>query len=148
KPYLKELQANGLSDHNPNLEAMRGTVATVTVHATRPLASGFIHADGVKDVVPGVPVAGQPDAPRFALRIEQSGNYRMHFKTADGETNEDALAFNTYAIKALEDQAPVVTLSQPAPNQESQELPANGTLRVAGLATDDFGLTAFALRMK
>ncbi|MFO0810503.1 MAG: hypothetical protein U0746_17900 [Gemmataceae bacterium] len=144
RPYLR---FRDQETHNPNLEGLRGTRIELTAHANRVVAAGrlvFEPNEGQKDARPAVesqPVDGHPNAMRFAFDLEQDTKYRIHFKSVEGETNEDPLP---YTIKVLSDFAPQVDITRPA----ADPLPINGALQIAGKASDDFGLTAMRLAMQ
>src|SRR5262249_49377743 len=84
----------------------------------------------------------QPDALRFRFVLEKDGAYRIRFSSTEEEENSNPMP---YRIRVLTDQRPQVELTNPGKNIT---LPANGVLRLEGLATDDIGLTGLTLRMR
>src|SRR5262249_34325234 len=78
---------------------------------------------------------------RFTL--DKSGTFRVLFHSVDEEENANPSA---YEMTVDIDGAPTVELTQP--DQQNIELPANGTLKAEGYATDDFGVKSMALHFK
>lgn len=140
RPYLRFADQAGT---NPNLEALRGTQATITVKTNRIVKDGWLRfdkIDGQADVpsIAGEPVPEQPNALRFRFTLERDGKYRVHFKSVEGDENQDPIP---YSIKVLTDHAPQVEITRPAPDG----LAINGTLSIDGKANDDFGITKMRL---
>jgi hypothetical protein len=156
---------------DPNLRALRGTEVRLVAHTNRvvrikdsrlelevpkadPVAAGNTPQEQrlapepakppetINKSVPAEPVPDDPQGLAFRLVLDQSGKYRVKFMSAEGETNTDPPA---YTIQVLPDHEPRVELTKPG---EDVTLPANGVLRLEGLATDDIGLKALTLRMQ
>src|SRR5262245_63210892 len=94
-------------------------------------------------------VPDRPEVLRFRFTLEKDAKYRIWFSTVDDESNNDPLP---YAIHVLQDTRPEVEFTKPAelkkPEPESDlTLPADGMLRLEGVARDDFGIRSMTLRM-
>lgn len=141
--YLRFRPMTAVDVSQPEIEAPRGTQVVLTAKTTR----------GVKDAkleVPGQPaVAGEliPDEPtwvRFKLPpLDQDGAARLTFTPTTGEPASEP---RSIPVRALADQAPTVRLDVPKDDEVS--IPANGTLDLKGMATDDHGVDRITLRMK
>ncbi len=141
RPYL------GWADRtspDANLKELRGTEAIVVAHTNRAVKEGRLDREdrAGKKSLPAEMVDGLPHALRFRLVLDQEGQYRVWFTSTDGDGNTEAMP---YTITVLPDQAPRAELTKPG---EDVTLPANGTLKLEGSATDDFGVQALALRMR
>jgi hypothetical protein len=131
------------TSRDANLKALRGTEAELVVHTNRPVKDGRLEVetrDG-KKAVPAELIADDPQAMRARLVMEQDGQYRVWFKTTDDDSN---VAATTYTIAVLADLAPKAILTKPGADVT---LPANGTLRVEGSASDDIGVKEVTLRL-
>ena len=147
RPYLR-WKPIVVSD--PNLEQMRGTAVSLRAFANRAVRGGRLVFDGEPAEVLGQPVPEYANALDFKFVIEKDTRYRIWFETADGESNRDPLP---YTIKALLDQPPAVEFTKPEelklPEPKSDmRIPANGLLRLEGIARDDFGIRKLTLRMR
>lgn len=137
RPYLR---AADRQTADPNLEDFIGTEVTLIAHTNRTIKDGRL--EGALDKpVKSEPVADDPRALRFRFPLAKTSTYRIWFTTTDGEANRDP---SPYSIKVLADLAPRVDLKQPEPDH----IPSNGTLSLAGAASDDFGLTKLVLKLK
>src|SRR5262249_11709536 len=93
----------------------------------------------------------QPMWTRFKLPpLDKDGEAKITFTSV---TEESPSAPRSIPIRALVDQAPQVQLLDPRaqedkPQPDLIELPANGTLDLKGLTTDDHGVDRLTLRMK
>ncbi len=83
-----------------------------------------------------------PQALSFHFTIEKDATYRIWFNSTDDEKNTEPAP---YSIRALLDQPPRVELTKPG---KDISLPANGLLRLAGTAQDDYGLARLTLKLK
>ncbi|HYV35679.1 MAG TPA: DUF4175 family protein, partial [Gemmataceae bacterium] len=146
RDYLKTKDKKVVFDKNvrPSIKEMRGTEVTLTVRTNRTLQQCVMELKqgGVKLDLAGEPVPGDPEAWRFKWLLDQSGEFRIHFKSKEGEENVDRQASK---IEVIPDLAPEVVMTKPA---QDLSLPANGTLVVDGYATDDFGVKSMQLRLK
>jgi hypothetical protein len=132
---------------DPNLRSLRGTEVALVAHTNRTVRVKDSRlelelAEGAKKVVPAEAVADDPQAFLFRLVLDESGKYRVWFTSAEGESNTDPPA---YTVQVLTDHEPRVELTKPGQNVT---LPANGVLRLEGLATDDIGLKGMTLQMQ
>jgi hypothetical protein len=143
RAYLR-LPDETVKTHQPELKGIRGTEVQILARTNRQVRvdeSGLI-ITGQKDTIKAEPVADDPQAMRFRLVLDQEGSYGIQFTSAEGERNNPIF----YGITVLPDKAPEVRITKP--ENETISLPANGVLQVEGSATDDYGLTGFALRMQ
>lgn len=148
RPYLK-VPAATVSFPNetaarPKLKAHRGTEVTLVTHANRLLGDARIEFEtgGAKKELAGELLADDPRAARFRFVLERPGHFRVLFTSRQGEANGDR---SPHPMEVIEDTTPLVTLTKPGPEVK---LPANGTLQVEGVASDDFGIQALALQMR
>jgi collagen type III alpha len=148
RPYLHLADRK---DHYPNQRAVlpqikdyRGTQVTLTLKTNRALQEGGLELEqgGVVRDLPGSILPNDPEAFRVAFVLEHSGTFRVRFRARDGEMNTDRAA---YPLEVLADRAPVVVLDKPG---KDVRLPANGTLRLHGSATDDFGINRLTLQLR
>jgi hypothetical protein len=146
RPYLrgKDLVVTYDKNVRPSIRELRGTELTLTVHTNRTLKQCTLEFKSSSGTTPmfGEPVASDPEAWRFRWVLDRSGEYRILFLSSDGEENVDR---QPGRIEVVPDRAPVVVMTKPA---KDLSLPANGTLVVAGQASDDFGVKSMQLRLK
>ena len=134
---------------NPNIEDYRGTEVEIQALTNRPVGEGrmVIESEGQIKTIPAAIHREEPETLRFRIVLEKDAKYRIYFTTLDGESNKDPAA---YTIRVLGDAVPQVEftkpqlLEQPEP-QADLTIPADGLLRLEGLARDDFGLTNVTL---
>jgi len=143
RPYLGWVDKSG---HNANLHDVVGTEATLVVHTNRPVTKGtlvFEPADKGpnKKQITSTPVKDDAKAMSFGLVLESGGVYRIKFTSTDGESSADS---PDYTITVIPDNPPSVVITTP---REDTSLPAIGTLRLEGFASDDFGIKQMTLRM-
>jgi hypothetical protein len=143
RAYLR-LSDETVKTHQPELKGIRGTEVQILARTNRLIRideSGLM-ITGQKDTIKAEPVADDPQAMRFRLVLDKDGSYGIQFTSTEGERNNPIF----YGITVLPDKAPEVRITKP--EEETISLPANGVLQVDGSATDDHGLTGFALRMQ
>lgn len=129
---------------DPHLEAMRGTKVTLLASANREVKSAAIQFPGADQPIAGEKVEGQPTQVKFTLPpLDVDGAYRVVFAPATDEKESDGRVFN---VRVQSDDKPKVVITKP--EAQEVELPANGTLSVEGLATDDIGLEKMTLHMQ
>jgi hypothetical protein len=119
-----------------DIAAITGTVATVSVKPTMAVRSGMLIAHG-RDTVALAPDTG--GTLRASLTIHESGEYRLLFPGPDGRL---APGSPTYAIEALADQPPVVTLTKPGRDADATSI---DEVYLEARATDDIGVRRLAL---
>jgi hypothetical protein len=138
---FKPMTAAGVRD--PEIEAPRGTRVTVTAKTTRAVKDAKIELPGLPPVA-GELVADQPTWVRFKLPpIDKDATGSLTFTP---NSAENPSAPRSIPIRALIDEAPRVEIKLPEP--DTVDIPANGTLTLEGLATDDHGVDKLTLRMK
>src|SRR5262249_46585843 len=126
------------------LEGLYGTKVVLKVRTNRPLQDAALLFDGKegREKVRGERLVDETNSFRVVLPLEQSGQYRLQFTAADGETYTDPLA---YPVVVIPDLPPKVELTKPG---EDIQLPANGVLHVEGQATDDIGVKSLTLQLR
>jgi hypothetical protein len=146
RPYLRLPSKKIVYDKNvrPSIKELRGTETTVIVHTNRPLERCILElkTDGLKKDLVGQPLPGDPEAWSFKWTLDQSGEFRILFKSKDGEPNLDR---QPCKIEVIPDRAPEVVLTKPG---RDIALPANGTLVLEGQAKDDLGVKSLQLRLR
>src|SRR5262249_41044741 len=75
----------------PHLRELRGTQTTLIVRANCPMQQCVLElkTGGAKKEIAGTPVPGDPQAASFSWVLDQSGEFRILFKSKDGEDNVD-----------------------------------------------------------
>ena len=128
----------------PRLFGHRGTDVILKVRTNAPVKSGAIEVEiqGVKKSFAAELPATEPQTLAFRIGLEKSGTFRFLFETTGGEKNVDR---SPYLLEVLEDGTPFVDLIQPGKDLIA---PANGTVLLAGIAIDDFGVTGLSLRLQ
>jgi hypothetical protein len=139
--YRKYLGWRPETTRDPNLQGPRGTEVVLVARTNRPVKQGELTI-GNEPPIPAETVPEDRQALRFRLVLEKEGAYRVWFTSVEGERNTDP---RPYTIRVFADQVPKVELTEPG---RDIQLPVNGLLRLAGSATDDFGLTVLTLRMQ
>lgn len=125
---------------NANLEGHRGTEVTLIARTNRTVKEGQLLLDNAQPL-PAELLAEDRAAMQFKLILEKDGKYKIWFTSTENERNSDPMP---YTIKVLHDLAPTVELKKPG---SDIELPAAGTLRLEGVAHDDFGVARLTLHM-
>jgi collagen type III alpha len=126
----------------PRLIGHRGTEVILKARTNVAPKSGSLELDiaGVKKSIPAEILASDPQALQFRVLLDKSGTFRILFQSKDGELNIDR---SPHPIDVLEDVGPRVELVMPGKDLEA---PANATVLLAGVAMDDFGVTALTLK--
>lgn len=141
--YLRWKPMTAVDVREPEVEAPRGTKVVVTAKTNRPVKAAQITLDGLPPVV-GEPVPDQPLWVRFTLpKLDKDHEAKITFTP---NTDEPAMSPRSFPIRTLVDQAPTVQLT--TPKEDEITLPSNGTLDVAGFATDDHGVDKLTLRFR
>jgi collagen type III alpha len=140
--YPEYTRLRGEVTADPRIEAVRGTRVTLTAHANRAVKDAKLVLDTQLTQLPGVPGTDGPESVAFSFPLEESSNYRISWTATDGETAESA----AYPIRVTPDVAPRVVIS--APKEEEVTLPADGLLKVDGIAADDYGVSAVTLQLR
>ncbi|MFO0964507.1 MAG: hypothetical protein U0793_02820 [Gemmataceae bacterium] len=147
RPYLRLAERSELFPNDkmiePRIQGRRGTEVSVTVFTNRKLKAGEIvlEAGGEKLTFPGR-VSDDGRSFRAHWVLEKSGTFRVVFTSTDDEPNSSAAL---YTVLVDEDAVPQVVLTEPG---KDTSLPADGTLNLAGYATDDLGIRSLTLRLK
>lgn len=128
----------------PRLLGHRGTNVVLKARVNAPVKAGHLELDlqGVKKIIPAELPASEPLTMVFRLGLDKSGTFSILFDAEGGEKNVDRLP---YPIDVLEDGAPFVDLVKPGKDLIA---PANGTVLLAGIALDDFGVTGMTLKLQ
>jgi hypothetical protein len=141
RPYVAHIDE---IRYDRKLKALRGTEVTLKVRTNRVLAEGRMEFMG-KEKVSDLRAKPLPeDAQTFHLRfvLDEPGNYRLSFQSAEGESYTD---LTHHAVEVIDDLPPKVELTHPG---EDIELPANGLLQLEGKASDDLGVASLAQRAR
>jgi hypothetical protein len=128
----------------PIIHGPFGSEVELTIHASRPVKTASVEI-ATKRGKRELPIRMLPDdSHAFACRftLEQPGQFRIGFRTADGEDNADR---DAYPILVAEDDAPRVVLTQPGIDIS---LPENGTLILAGAAVSSIGVKSLTLQLR
>jgi len=152
-PALREIQARldwpaytgrgATVSSTGNVEALRaranapgtGTKVTIRARANFPVVSAsMIFADS-----PPLIMTTQDGTMTAEFELSQSDSYRIAYRGAHPYLRGQSIP---YRLKAIADSPPTVRLTEPIGRVE---LSAGGSLRLAGEATDDFGLASVEL---
>jgi hypothetical protein len=139
--YPKYLRMPSETVDRPQIEAYRGTTATVTATANRPVTGGRLVIDQKEEIVRGQP--GEDGKVSFTFTVAESGTYRIFLTSAENETSIDP---PVYPIKVIVDNPPTVRIEKP--EAEEIELPLNGLLAIDAVADDDLGLARLTTNVK
>ena len=148
RPYLKHANKSVAFPNKvqatPVIHGLRGTEVEMIVRMSRPVKKAAVTVDSAdsKIDVPTRLLSDDPHAFTCRFTLTQSGHFRVRFTAADGEENVDR---GDYPIEVRADEAPTVVLTKPAADVALAE---NGTLRVEGRASDDFGVSSLALHVR
>ncbi len=124
------------------IEAPRGTKIVLTAKTSRGVKNAKFELNGQS--IAGEPVPEQPMWVRFKLpALDMDGTAKVTFTPT---TDEGPSAPRSVPVRVLIDQAPEVQITEPA--EDEKQLPANGTLELKGLATDDHGVDKLILLMR
>jgi collagen type III alpha len=132
----------------PGLHGPRGTEVELSVRANCAVEKAWLNVefDGKSSKAIELPaeISGtDADTLRFPkFVLDRSGSFKILFTSRERLDNVDRSPFR---IEVFADKAPVVELTQPG---QDVQLPANGILRLAGFAQDDFGIKKIDLRMQ
>lgn len=127
----------------PEIEAPRGTKIVLAAKTTRGVKDARIDIPGQAAIV-GEPVADQPMWTRFTLPpLDKDGTARITFTPT---TTEGPSATRSIPVRALVDQLPQVQIDEP--KDDEIQVPANASIEVKGLATDDHGVNKMTLFMR
>ncbi|WP_020473981.1 hypothetical protein [Zavarzinella formosa] len=141
--YLRWKPATGTDIREPEIEAIRGSVVTLTAKTNRGVKSAQLQLEGLPPII-GTSVPDEPMWVRFKLPpIDKDGTAKVSF--APG-TPENPTLPKAIPVRAIIDQPPTVQLQTPTTDEIT--LPANGTLELKGFATDDHGIDGMTLQMK
>jgi hypothetical protein len=140
--YLRFKPMSVKEVREPEIEAPRGSKVVMTAKTSRGVQDAKIELNG--QTIAGEKVPDQPMWLRFKLpALDKDGTAKITFTPT---TSEGPSTARSISVRALIDQAPVVEITKP--KEDEVQLPANGTLELEGLATDDHGVDKLTLRMK
>ena len=140
--YLRFKPMSAKDTREPEIEAPRGAKIVVTAKTSRAVKDARFEINGQS--IAGEPVPEQPMWVRFKLpALDKDGTAKVTFTPT---TAEGPSALRSIPIRVLIDQAPEVVITEP--KEDEKQMPANGTLELKGLATDDHGVDKLILRMK
>jgi hypothetical protein len=144
KPQTFEFAPND-PEAAKGIEGHEGTEVTLAIKTNRDIELGILdwHTEEQTQAIAGISPPDNPHSMEFPpLVLRKDGYFRLQFISKSGEKNIDR---QEYPVKVVQDQAPRVQLVEPG---RDVALPANGTLQLAGSATDDFGIQALRLQMR
>jgi hypothetical protein len=131
------------TSQNGNIDALEGTVITLTATANRPVSSGQIRF-GNKSLVRDMhSVANRNDQLTAQFAVTKDDSYVIWFVTADNETNPRP---TSYEIKVRTDLPPTVVV-KPGTDQVDPPVPANAIVPIGVTARDDFGIDEVKLNI-
>jgi hypothetical protein len=128
----------------PIIHGPLGSEVELTIHASRPVKTASVEIT-TKSGKKELPIRMLPDDPHaFACRfmLDHPGQFRIAFRTPDGEDNADR---DSYPILVTEDDLPKVVLTQPGADVS---LPENGTLTLVGAAVSPIGVKSLTLHLR
>src|SRR5581483_7955285 len=126
------------------IEAVAGTEVALRVRTNQPVKEASIHfgAGAHTRALRADALANEPQGFQARFLLEESGSYRIHYLSTDGEDYDDPTSF---PVIVQPDRAPIVELTRPG---QDVTLPANGLLQLEGNALDDFGIKSLQLQMQ
>ncbi len=147
-PAYTNLEEQTLEENVGDVSALIGTKVKLSLAATKSLKSArleFITTDSSAaqdDLKPGVTQSLALDGSRAngEFTVERSGYYRIRLTDLDGFDSRDQIL---YRITARPDEAPMITLIEPA---QDIDIAANVKVSVVAEALDDYGFTRMTLR--
>lgn len=140
--YLRFKPMSAKDVREPEIEAPRGSKVVVTAKTSRGVQDAKIEIDG--QTIAGEKVSDQPMWVRFKLpTLDKDGVAKVTFTPTSGEA---ASVPRSIPVRVLIDQAPEVQITKP--KEDEKQVPANGTVEIEGLATDDHGVDKMILHMK
>lgn len=127
----------------PRIFGHRGTNVVLKARLNAPAKTGLLELDlhGVKKTLVGDVSTTEPQTLVFHFTLDKPGTFRVLFETPEGEKNHDR---SPYILDVLEDGTPMVELVVPGKDLIA---PANGTVLLAGVALDDFGVSGLTLQL-
>ncbi|MCK4547054.1 MAG: hypothetical protein KAW17_06380 [Candidatus Eisenbacteria sp.] len=131
-PHRKGAEGDG------KITALKGTMATLRLHANRPLESVYFVVDD-SDTVRGR-IEEDPKQASGRIRVMKDGQYRICVVDEEGFAAERPEA---YPVVCLEDEVPMVDLDSPA---TEAVLPPDMMVALRGAAHDDYGFSRVLLR--
>jgi hypothetical protein len=126
----------------------RGTDVTLYVPTNRKLKDGQLDLfakEGQHLTYKATIVAGDEKAMQFTFPLTHTGTYKIRFTSAEKDRLPEYNDPYSMPIIAANDDPPIVKLEKPA---KDESLPADATLALMGVATDDIGVKEITLRMK
>ncbi len=147
-PAYTNLEEQTLEENVGDVSALIGTKVKLSLAATKSLKSArleFIATDSSAardDLKPGMTQSLALDGSRANgdFMVERSGYYRIRLMDTDGFDSRDQIL---YRITARPDEAPMITLLEPA---QDIDIAANVKVSVVAEALDDYGFTRMTLR--
>ncbi len=135
-PAFSGLESVSVETTSGDLQALRGTRVTLDARATEPLSDMVLELPGAKQ---SAVLAADGMTGTATFPIMTSGRYTLRLRDRQGL---DSFRPLTYAIVAVEDDAPSVTFTQP---ETDLHLDTDEAAALAWTARDDYGITAQVL---
>ncbi len=144
-PAYTELAPMTLEENVGDISAVIGTQARLAVSATKPLERAvieFFNVTGENLATPRETLVLNLDGSKAngEFTVAKSGTYQIKLTGKDGRESRDAI---TYRINARPDEAPVISLVEPA---NDLEIAADIKIPVVADAADDYGFSKMTLR--
>ncbi|MCB9357434.1 MAG: hypothetical protein H6505_02585 [Calditrichaeota bacterium] len=144
-PAYTELAPMTLEENVGDISAVIGTKANLSISSTKPLASAsveFFDLSGENMATPRetLPLDLNGSQANGEFTVTKSGTYQIRMTDTEQFANRDAII---YRINARPDEAPVVTLLEPA---QDLEIAADVKVPIVAGAADDYGFTKMTLR--
>ncbi len=144
-PAYTELQPLTLEENVGDISAVVGTQAKLVISATKTLQSAaieFFDITGENLTTPRETLAltleGSKATGQFT--VTKSGTYQIKLRDGEGRENRDEIS---YRINARPDEAPVISLVEPA---NDLEIAADIKIPLVADAADDYGFSKMTLR--
>jgi hypothetical protein len=122
-----------------DVAAVVGTTVTINATTTLPVKSGTLHFDNDSLVPFTVGVDGRISA---SFRVKHTGFYRIDLVSAQGTAVPGAVQ---YAIEALPDRAPTVTIDDPGRDTKATNV---DEVTIGVKADDDYGVQSMQLHYR
>jgi hypothetical protein len=147
-PSYTGLEEQALEENVGDVSALKGTLVKLSLAATKPLKEARIEFEKVDTLKTGgllsaptrIVLVVEGSKAHAEFMIEANGYYQIHLKDTEGLENRDPIR---YRITARPDEAPVITLLEPA---HDLEIAANVRVAVVSEAMDDYGFSRMVLR--
>lgn len=144
-PAYTELQPLTLEENIGDISAVVGTTARLSISSTKQLASATmeffdISGDNLTTPRERLPLNLDGSKANGEFTVSKSGTYQIKLTDNEGRESRDAIS---YRINARPDEAPVISLVEPA---NDMEIAADIKIPLVADAADDYGFSKMTLR--